>query len=82
MNAKIKEFLENELEFSFLENTNSNNLILKTDMPISLVIEYLESEFISNDELLLEITFLFEISIKDYIKLNKSEYLIILENNY
>ena len=81
MNKKIFDFIESDESIEILENTYDNNLVLKTEYTILFLKEILESEFISNDSLLLEIEYYFNFNVLDFIKLNKNEYIIIINLN-
>ena len=78
MNQKLFDYI-NEFAYSeILENTNENQLVIKTDISYKILFEILESEFISDENILLEIGY-YENNILDYIKLDESEYILIIK---
>ena len=79
MNQKLFEFIENSDEIEILENTyESEYLVLKTEYVYELLFNILESEFISDENILLEIGY-YKLNVIEFIKLNKSEYIIIIK---
>lgn len=78
MNQKLFEFIENSDEIEILENTYDEYLVLKTEYVYELLFDILESEFISDENILLEIGY-YKLNVIEFIKLDKSEYIIIIK---
>lgn len=78
MNQKLFDYINDSAYTEILENTNENQLVIKTDISYKILFEILESEFISDENILLEIGY-YENNISDYIKLDESENIIIIK---